>query len=845
MRFLLGGYTKMNGVQKGMVFKVGNNLSTRKGENRETIVSWLGLSLLVGLAFILFSLFHQPMISQANEPTQEKHFMVYYRAWRDKTMQGVNTTLPDENWLTMHDIPYGIDIVNVFSYVPKGQEALAQPFYDTLKNEYAPALHARGVRLVRGIDYSELLKVPYAGTTPTEAEFDAYAKELLTKFVDDLGIDGLDIDMETRPSEKDIVLSNGVIRALSKYIGPKSGTDRPFLYDTNAEYLPPLQDVSDCFDFLAYQQYGSDDQRTQRALNNLSPVLNGERFVPGLTFPEEQDRNRWYDTKEPYMESNMYKVARYSYENNLGGMFLYALDRDGRTYNEDDLNQIKPSNLLWTKTAIAESKGVSLAEMKAAAQHYLKRISYANTDLEAQNKAAEAVTQATTLYDVNKDILGGDYGQGISNIYDAELEKGLLAIDLTTLYRALDQAVTAIEKAESYTPETIQALQTTKETVATELAGKTYTSAQVTTWQTEVQTALDNLKEKQTQPLKSVFSIDAGRKYFSVEQLEELVAKASQNGYTDVQLILGNDGLRFILDDMSVNVNGKKYNHNRVSKAIQRGNNAYYNDPNGNALTQKEMDRLLAFAKARNINIIPVINSPGHMDALLVAMEKLAIKNPAFDGSKRTVDLGNQKAVNFTKAIISKYVAYFSTHSEIFNFGGDEYANDVDTGGWAKLQSSGRYKDFVAYANDLAKIIKDAGMQPMSFNDGIYYNSDDSFGTFDPEIIISYWTAGWSGYDVAKPEYFVQKGHKIFNTNDAWYWVAGNVDSGIYQYDDALANMSKKAFTDVPAGSPNLPIIGSIQCVWYDDPRRDYDFERIYTLMDTFSENYREYMVVK
>lgn len=63
-------------------------------------------------------------------------------------------------------------------------------------------LHARGVRLVRGIDYSELLKVPYAGTTPTEAEFDAYAKELLTKFVDDLGIDGLDIDMETRPSEK-------------------------------------------------------------------------------------------------------------------------------------------------------------------------------------------------------------------------------------------------------------------------------------------------------------------------------------------------------------------------------------------------------------------------------------------------------------------------------------------------------------------------------------------------------------------------------------------------------------------------------------------------------------------
>lgn len=43
----------------------------------------------------------------------------------------------------------------------------------------------------------------------------------------------------------------------------------------------------------------------------------------------------------------------------------------------------------------------------------------------------------------------------------------------------------------------------------------------------------------------------------------------------------------------------------------------------------------------------------------------------------------------------------------------------------------------------------------MSFNDGIYYNSDDFFGIFDLEIIIFYWIVGWSGYDVVKFEYFV------------------------------------------------------------------------------------------
>ena len=45
----------------------------------------------------------------------------------------------------------------------------------------------------------------------------------------------------------------------------------------------------------------------------------------------------------------------------------------------------------------------------------------------------------------------------------------------------------------------------------------------------------------------------------------------------------------------------------------------------------------------------------------------------------------------------------------------------------------------------------------MCFNDGIYYNKKDSSGTFDQDIIISYWTAGWWGFNVAKAEYLVNK----------------------------------------------------------------------------------------
>ena len=42
---------------------------------------------------------------------------------------------------------------------------------------------------------------------------------------------------------------------------------------------------------------------------------------------------------------------------------------------------------------------------------------------------------------------------------------------------------------------------------------------------------------------------------------------------------------------------------------------------------------------------------------------------------------------------------------------------------------------------------------------------------FDRDIIVSYWTGGWNGYDVASSKLLSELGHQILNTNDAWYYV--------------------------------------------------------------------------
>lgn len=401
------------------------------------------------------------------------HFMVYYRAWRDKTMKGVNTDIPDDNWITMYDIPYGVDIVNVFSYVPPGQEQKAQPFYDTLKSSYAPYLHSRGIKLVRGLGYSSLLDVPHAGARPTKEECESYARQLVSEKVTSLGLDGLDIDMEDHPDAGQAAVSDMMIRALSHHLGPAARNGTMLIYDTNASYLQPFANVADCFDYVSYQQYGSRSDRTARALQDYAPFVGAGRFMPGLAFPEEGDmNNRWLDATEPYASSNLYDVASYAHDHGLAGMFLYALDRDGRTYDDHDLHHIEPSSLLWTKTAIAQASGMSLEQERELARHFLDRHAYGKP---VQKDLRQRIAHASSLYEVNKTILGPDYSSAYSHDFDPRLEEGLTAIDLRELYGLLGRADALIEGEDPSDGR----LRDARRRAVDVLGARTYTAAEV------------------------------------------------------------------------------------------------------------------------------------------------------------------------------------------------------------------------------------------------------------------------------------------------------------------------------------------------------------------------------
>ena len=333
----------------------------------------------------------------------------------------------------------------------------------------------------------------------------------------------------------------------------------------------------------------------------------------------------------------------------------------------------------------------------------------------------------------------------------------------------------------------------------------------------------------------SIVMVDCGRKYYSVENINAIIDSASAAGMHYVMLAVGNNGMRFLLDDMSLTVGGKTYTHDEVSKAIHNGNLKYDADTSKTKgqvydpytkgdttnkdveeLTQNDMNAIMRHANDKGVQIIPLINTPGHMGAILSAATELTEVNCAYNSSVTTIDLSNSTALEFTKALLQKYITYFKDKGcTMFNMGSDEYANDSGSPSF----NTSMYGNFITYINDVAQMILNAGMTPMAFNDGIYYdytNRGDSYGTIDTRIIVCYWSPGWGGYDLAKVNDLINKGFKVINTHGGYYWIVG----GNKCTADTAKNFDPSVFNDkqTVTGDNTKNIAGAMFCIWGDEP---------------------------
>lgn len=355
-----------------------------------------------------------------------------------------------------------------------------------------------------------------------------------------------------------------------------------------------------------------------------------------------------------------------------------------------------------------------------------------------------------------------------------------------------------------------------------------------------------------------IFHLDCGRKYFTVSEIEGIIDQLAENHFTHLQLAFGNDGLRFLLNDMSLTVNGKDCSSAAVTSAIKQGN-TYLTSGSSGELSQSDMDAIIKYANTKGIQIIPLFNAPGHMYTAVNAMDTLGVGGKHIEISNLTdgrtsnwaVNPTDATAVAFAKALLQKYVTYFAGKgSTMFNIGADESGLDKDN-----------YASYAEMVNGMNAIVRAAGMTTLAYNDGIYraeFASSQPDVKFDNNIVICYWTEE-NSISVAE---FLSKGFKILNNNGDWYYVLGDYLyrawlSTQWSYQSALSNLQSTPVTKMMGYTGTEQPMGSILCVWCDGPSVGYttgygyreknqtNQQSVYNLIKAMAENNPDYFTGK
>ncbi len=309
-----------------------------------------------------------------------------------------------------------------------------------------------------------------------------------------------------------------------------------------------------------------------------------------------------------------------------------------------------------------------------------------------------------------------------------------------------------------------------------------------------------------------VVHLDAGRKYFSPENIKAMIDVMAEAGFNQLDLYFSdNQGFRFALDDMTLTTEYGTYD---LTPALGDGysDGSKFPDGTGKYLTQSEMDGIIEYATSKGVEIVGSINVPGHMGAILEEFPSLR-----YTGSNSSIDLSNEEAKAFAKAFVKKYAEYFASKGcAHFCFGADEWANDLGSMGFAVLYNSGEYHEhFVPFFNEVAAIVKETGMTPRAFNDGLYYNNDTTV-SMDSDVEVYYWSSGWPGYDLASAATLDRMGNPLINTHQGYYWVLGNKDWQL-----SAENAAKFDYTLFEGGTKIYSPDGAMFAIWCDNGAAD------------------------
>ncbi|MCT2594500.1 family 20 glycosylhydrolase [Streptomyces sp. N2-109] len=258
------------------------------------------------------------------------------------------------------------------------------------------------------------------------------------------------------------------------------------------------------------------------------------------------------------------------------------------------------------------------------------------------------------------------------------------------------------------------------------------------------------------------FMLDIARKHFSADWIEARIRQMGDLKLNQFQLHLSDD------------------------QAFRVESDSHPEIVSNPRLTKKEIRGIVKLAASRHITVIPEIDSPGHLGAVLKAHPGLQLKNASGTPVPGAVDIADPAAGKLIDELLNEYADLFP--GKYWHLGGDEYraltAEDPEAayphlaataqrrhGGNADVQDLA-----TAWLNDRAETVRKHGKTPQVWNDGMHPG-----GTVRPSKPreVTYWTGKEIG--AREPVEYLKEGWPVLNLNDEYlYYVLGEPNEFTY-----------------------------------------------------------------
>lgn len=297
------------------------------------------------------------------------------------------------------------------------------------------------------------------------------------------------------------------------------------------------------------------------------------------------------------------------------------------------------------------------------------------------------------------------------------------------------------------------------------------------------------------------FMLDIARKHFTAGWIEDRIRELGDLKYNQL-------GLHFS-DDQGFRIESSS--HPEI-----------VSDPH---LTKAQVKRIVDLAASRHITIVPEIDSPGHLGAVIAAHPDLQLRNAQGVPTRGAIDISKPEAGEIVDDLYREYAGMFP--GAYWHLGADEYqaltVSDPQAS-YPQLAAAAR-KRFGAGAtvadlatgwlNDRAATARGLDRTPRAWNDGFFRRTSVQPAK---DIQVAYWTGKEIG--ARPPVDYLSAGRKVINYNDEFlYYVLGEPHTFVYPTGQRIYEQWTprvlRGTTAVPARY-DAQILGGSFAVWCD-----------------------------